>query len=377
MLNHQNLLLGALVLFCLYATYTDVRERKITNLCAYGLIYAGILSQVIFFLSGNTTLLKSLVTVVGGFGIVFALYWFGIFAAGDAKLFWGICLLVPPDLFSGGNALAQFVPASLAINTFVPYFLIFTIYLLTTSTGGQKLKALTAIYQMDDFFKKVLDMLFRLILLLGLGQAIGILLTWQEIRIDALYFSILVLSVFLAINYLLSKFGLEKLRNYVICPVLFEIMVLSTPFTLRAWSQTYLMFLKLYVIYIAVFFFLRLYINNLDSLVLDKAVDISDLEEGMVSAEQIVKENRDGEVAYQKTGFSLPNVLDENVVLTTLSHALSKEKIAELKQLAQDGCFEAFENKIRIQQSLCFAPIILLGVVLTVLCQGPFFFVFQ
>lgn len=137
------------------------------------------------------------------------------------------------------------------------------------------------------------------------------------------------------------------------------------------------MFLKLYLIYIAVFLFLRLYIDNLDSMVLDKEIDIADLEEGMVSAEQIVKENRGGEVAYQKMGFSLPNVLNENVVLNTLSRALSKEKIAELKQLAQDGCFQEFENKIKIQQSLCFAPIILLGVVLTVLCQGPFFLVFQ
>ena len=377
MLNHQNLLLGTLGIFCLYATYTDIRERKITNLCAYGLIYAGILSQIIFILSGNTTVLKSLITVTGGFGIVFALYWFGIFAAGDAKLFWGICLLVPPNLFSAGNALAQFVPASLAINTFVPYFLIFTIYLLTTSTGGQKLRALTQIYQMEDFFKKALDMFFRLILLLGLGQVVNILFTWQGIGIDSLYSSILVLSLFFAINYLVSKLSLEKWRNYIICPVLFEIMILSTPFTLRAWSQTYLMFLKLYFIYIAVFLFLRLYIDNLDSMVLDKEIDIADLEEGMVSAEQIVKEDRDSEVAYQKTGFSLPNVLNENVVLTTLSHALSKEKIAELKQLAQDGCFQEFENKIKIQQSLCFAPIILLGVVLTVLCQGPFFLVFQ
>ena len=377
MLNHQNLLLGTLGLFCLYATYTDIRERKITNLCAYGLIYAGILSQIIFILSGNTTLLKSLITVGGGFGTVFLLYWFGIFAAGDAKLFWGICLLVPPDLFSEGNALAQFVPASLAINTFVPYFLIFTIYLFTTSTGGQKLSALTQIYQMDDFFKKILDMLFRLILLLGLGKVVGMLFTWQGIRIDTFYFSILVLSLFFTINYLVSKFSLEKLQNYVICPVLFEIMILSTPFTLKAWSQTYLMFLKLYLIYIAVFLFLRLYIDNLDSMVLDKEIDVTDLEEGMVSAEQIVKEDRGGEVAYRKTGFSLPNVLDENVVLNTLSRALSKEKIAELKQLAQDGCFQAFENKIKVQQSLCFAPIIFLGVILTVFCQGPFFLVFQ
>lgn len=377
MLSHQNLLLVTLAFFCLYAAYTDVRERKITNFCAYGLIYAGILSQIVFILLGNTTPLKSLITVAGGFGIVFLLYWFGVFAAGDAKLFWGICLLVPPTLFSDTSPLTQFVPAALVINTFVPYFLIFTIYLLTTSTGSQKLRALTEIYRMDDFFKKILDLLFRLILLLGLGKITMILFSWQEIRVERLYFSMIVLSLFFTINYLVSKLSLEKWRNYIICPLLFEIMILTTPFTLKAWSQTYLMFLKLYLIYVAVFFFLRFYIDNLDSMVLDKEIDIADLQEGMVSAEQIVKEDRSGQVTYHKTGFSLPNVLNENVVLTTLSHAISKEKISELNQLAQDGYFQAFENKIKIQQSLCFAPIILLGVILTVLCQGPFFLVFQ
>ena len=46
MLNYQNLFISLLLLFCCYATYTDLRERKIKNFCSYGLIYAGILSQV-------------------------------------------------------------------------------------------------------------------------------------------------------------------------------------------------------------------------------------------------------------------------------------------------------------------------------------------
>ena len=47
MLNYPNLFIALLLFFCCYATYTDLRERKIKNFCSYGLIYAGILSQVI------------------------------------------------------------------------------------------------------------------------------------------------------------------------------------------------------------------------------------------------------------------------------------------------------------------------------------------
>ena len=87
MLSYQNLFISLLLFFCCYATYTDLRERKIKNFCSYGLIYAGILSQVVAVLSGSSALLSSIFTIVGGFLIVIVLYWFGIFAVGDANSF--------------------------------------------------------------------------------------------------------------------------------------------------------------------------------------------------------------------------------------------------------------------------------------------------
>ena len=111
---------------------------------------------------------------------------------------------------------------------------------------------------------------------------------------------------------------------------------------------------------------------------LDREINISDLKEGIVPAEQILKiEGEDGEVAYSKQGFALPNVLNTNIILGTLPGGVSKEKTAELKQLAEDGKFEGFDNKILIQRSLRFAPMICLGVILTLLCRGPFFMFFQ
>ena len=123
MLSYQNLFISLLLLFCCYAAYTDLRERKIKNFCSYGLIYAGILSQVKFCIN-------SIFTVVGGFLI--KLYWFGIFAAGDAKLVWGASLLMPAGLFSEAAAYAQYTPTTLVINIFVPYCLILVTYLCKT-----------------------------------------------------------------------------------------------------------------------------------------------------------------------------------------------------------------------------------------------------
>ena len=373
MLSYQNLFIGILLFFCLYATYTDLRERKIKNLCSYGLIYAGILSQVISVWSGSSSLLGSLTTLLGGFLIVLALYWFGIFSAGDAKLVWGASLLMPVGLFIEGNAFAQYTPITLIINIFVPYCLILVTYLFIKTNRQQKWQAFTLIFQQEDFCKQIFEMVFRLIFLLGLRVVVTLSLGWLGVELGLWHQLLLVLSLYFTLSYFVKKFGLEKVRNYVVCLVLIELMVITTPWKLSAWSEAYGPFLKIYLVFIAIFFFGRPFIQNLDSIVLDREVDIFDLKEGMVPAEQIIKiEGEDGEVVYSKQGFALPNVLNSNIVIGTLPGGVSNEKAVKLKQLAKDGKFADFDNKIRIQHSLRFAPVICLGVILTLLCRGLF-----
>ena len=378
MLNYQNLFIGLLLLFCCYATYTDLRERKIKNFCSYGLIYAGILSQVISVMLGNSGLLNSIITVVGGFLIVLVLYWFGIFAAGDAKLVWGASLLMPVGLFSESMAFAQYTPTSLIINIFVPYCVILVTYLCLKTNVQQKWQAFMLIFQQEDFRQQIFEGIFRLIFLLGLRQFVILSLRWLGIELGLWYQLLIVFSLYFTLSYFVKKFSLEKIRNYVVSVVMIQLMILTTPWTLRAWSEAYVPLLKIYLLYLTVFFFGKHFIENLDSMVLDREIDISDLKEGMVPAEQIVRvEGVDGEITYSKEGFALPNVLNSNIILGTLPGSVSAEKAAELKQLSEAGKFEDFDNRIRIQRSLRFAPMICLGVILTLLCRGPFFMFFQ
>ena len=374
MLSYQNLSVVLLLLFCLYAIYTDLRERKIKNFCSYGAIYAGILCQVISVLSGSSTLLGGISTVLGGFFIVLALYWFGIFAAGDAKLVWGASLLMPVWLFAEANAFAQYTPIALLINMFAPYCLILVAYLFIKTRLQQKWQAFTLIFQQEDLRKQIFEMVFRLIFLLGLRQLVTLSLGWLGIELGFWHQLLIVLSLYFTLNHYVAKYDLEKFRNSVVCVVLIGLIIVTTPWTLSAWSAAYLPLLKIYLLYILIFFFGRNFIYNLDSMVLGREIDISDLREGMVPAEQIVKtEGDDGEVTYSKEGFALPNVLNSNIILGTLPGGVSKEKAAELKQLSEEGEFADFENKIRIQRSVRFAPVVFLGVILTILCRGPFF----
>ncbi len=376
--NYQNLLIGLLLLFCCYATYTDLRERKIRNFCSYGLIYAGILSQIISVFSGSSGLLNSIITVVGGFLIVLILYWFGIFAAGDAKLVWGASLLMPVGLFSEASAFSQYTPTSLIINIFVPYCVILVMYLCLKTNVQQKWQAFMSIFQQEDFRKQIFERIFSLIFLLGLRQFVMLSLRWLGIELGLWHQLLVVFSLYFILSYYVKKVGLERIRNYVVSVVMIQLMIITTPWTLDAWSQAYAPLLKIYLFYLTVFFFGRYFIENLDSMVLDREIDISDLKEGMVPAEQIVRvEGIDGEITYSKKGFALPSVLNSNIILGTLPGSVSEEKAAELKQLSEDGKFEDFDNKIHIQRSLRFAPMICLGVILTLLCRGPFFMFFQ
>ena len=376
MLSYQNLFIALLLFFCLYATYTDLRERKIKNFCSYGTIYAGILCQVNSVLSGSGTLSGSISTILGGFLIVLALYWFGIFAAGDAKLIWGASMLMPIGLFTEANAFPQYMPTTLIINIFVPYCLILVVYLFIKTKMRQKWEAFMNIFRQENFRKQIFDMIFSLILLLGLQQLVTVTFSpdWLGIELGFWYQLLLVLFLFFTLSHYVAKYSLEKIRNFVVCVVLIELIVITTPWSLDAWGAAYIPILKVYFVYIAIFFFLRRFIHNLDSMVLDREIDITELKEGMVPAERILKvEGEDGEAAYSKQGFSLPNVLNTNIVLGTLPGGVSKEKTEELKQLAEEGKFEDFDNKVRIQYSLRFAPVIFLGVILTLLFQGPFF----
>ena len=378
MLNYQNLFISLLLFFCCYATYTDLRERKIKNFCSYGLIYAGILSQVISVFSGSSGLLNSIITVVGGFLIVLTLYWFGIFAAGDAKLVWGASLLMPVGLFSEASAFAQYTPTSLIINIFVPYCVILVMYLCLKTNVQQKWQAFMSIFQQEDFRQQIFEMVFRLIFLLGLRVVVTLSLGWLGIELGLWHQLLVVFSLYFILSYYVKKVGLERIRNYVVSVVMIQLMIITTPWTLNAWSEAYAPLLKIYLLYLTVFFFGKHFIENLDSMVLDREIDISDLKEGMVPAEQIVRvEGIDGEITYSKKGFALPSVLNSNIILGTLPGSVSEEKAAELKQLSEDGKFEDFDNKIRIQRSLRFAPMICLGVILTLLCRGPFFMFFQ
>ena len=115
----------------------------------------------------------------------------------------------------------------------------------------------------------------------------------------------------------------------------------------------------------------ELLFSDIHDIMVSESVEIGDIDPNL-KTETIRQKIRD---EYLRD--STVTVVLSDIVLGTLPGGVSKEKAAELKQLAEDGEFEDFSNKIHIQRSVRFAPLIFLGVILTILCRGPFFTLFQ
>ena len=88
---------------------------------------------------------------------------------------------------------------------------------------------------------------FCLIFLLGLRQFVLLSLHWLGIELGLWHQLLIVFSLYFTLSYYVKKFGLERVRNYVVCVVLIELMVITTPWTLKAWSETYTPLLKIYL----------------------------------------------------------------------------------------------------------------------------------
>ena len=127
---YEYFLIFLALVFCGYASYTDLKTHKIRNFCSLGLLYVGTLSQLMAWYLGATTPLYILGLFFGSGLIAFALYWFGIFSPGDSKLFWGLCLIFPLSLFRDLSGALSFPPLILALNIIVPYSIGLLGYLL-------------------------------------------------------------------------------------------------------------------------------------------------------------------------------------------------------------------------------------------------------
>ena len=368
---YEYFLFFSALVFCGYASYTDLKTQKIPNLCSIGLLYLGTLSQLMVWYLGTTTPLYILGLFFGSGVIAFGFYWFGIFSPGDSKLFWGLCLIFPLSLFRDLNGSMTFPPLILALNIVIPYSMGLLGYLLYKFALMPNKLALLHGFVMSNFQKTALfEKLFNLLFFTGIATALTSvleLLGWQPDRFMGL---ILVLAAFALVQKLLSPVPKTPVYYAVVGFACVWLSVRSAP-SVPAFLSGFAFFLGLYLV---VFVVAKQLVLGLASMALDNAIDVKGLRVGMIPAEQIVQVPQpDGSVRYEKKQVAFSSGQDDNAVVSPDPAGLDAEEIAHLQDLAAAGELMEFENQIKIQPSIRFAPVISIGALLTVLCQGPFY----
>ena len=368
---YEYFLIFLALIFCCYASWTDLKTQKIRNVCSLGLLYGGTLSQLMAWYLGTTTPLYIFGLFFGSGVIAFGFYWFGIFSPGDSKLFWGLCLIFPLSLFRNLSGSLSFPPLILALNIIIPYSVGLLGYLLYKFALMPNKLALLRGFVMSNFQKTaLLEKLFNLLFFIGIATTLTLLLEltgWQPDRFVSL---VLVLAAFALVQKLLSPVPKTPVYYAVVGFACVWLSVQSAP-SVPAFLAGFAFFLGLYVV---VFVVTKQLVLGLASIALDDVVDVNGLRVGMIPAEQIVwVPQPDGSVRYEKKQVSFSSGQDDNVVVSPDPAGLDAEEIAQLQALAAAGALAEFENEIRIQPSIRFAPVISIGALLTILCQGPFY----
>ncbi len=371
MSHYEYFLIFLALVFCGYASYTDLKTQKIRNFCSLGLLYVGTLSQLMAWYLGTTTPLYILGLFFGSGLIAFAFYWFGIFSPGDSKLFWGLCLIFPLSLFRNLSGALSFPPLILTLNIIVPYSIGILGYLLFKFVSMRNKLDLFRYFFKSNFQKDtLLEKLFGLLLFIGIGSAFTYLLQWVGWEPDRFLHLILVLVAFTLIQKGLSVLPKTPVYYAVVSFVCIWLAVQATP-SVSVFLSGFAFFLGLYLV---VFVIAKQLVLSLASVTLDNAVDVNGLQVGMIPAEQIVRvEQLDGTARYEKKQVAFSSGQNDNIVISPDPAGLTTEEIAHLKDLAAEGALAEFGNRINVQPSIRFAPVIAVGALLTVLCQGPFY----
>ena len=371
MAPYEKFLIFLALVFCGYASWTDLKTQKICNICSLGLLYGGTLSQLMAWYLGITTPLYILGLFLGSGLIAFGFYWFGIFSPGDSKLFWGVCLIFPVSLFGSLSGSLSFPPLILALNIILPYSVGVLGYLLFKFVLMPNKLALLRVFVMSSFKGPVLlEKFFNLLFFIGIATGLTSVLALMGWQPDRFVNLILVLAVFALIQRLLARVPKTPVYYAVFGFACVWLSVRSAP-SMSAFLLGFALFLGVYLV---VFVVAKQLILSLASWVLDNAVDVGSLKVGMIPAEQIVQVPQpDGSVRYEKKQVAFSSGQGDNIIISPDPAGLDAEKIAHLRHLATAGALAEFGNQIRIQPSIRFAPVISMGVLLTVFCQGPFY----
>ncbi|MEM4662730.1 MAG: prepilin peptidase [Candidatus Diapherotrites archaeon] len=335
------------IIISLVISFEDAKHGKIPNKYIVLLFFSGIFYQAL----SAVDYLKVVFTFFYALAIAFSLWLFGIWPAGDAKLFSVLFLLLPQRLYESPNITFDFM-----VNCFVPIFF-FMFFIIIAKSRFSIIK---------DALK----------------------FTFQPYRITILALALLGFVWFLSKLLSLITFGLTIFSDYFVMLILlfltYEIFrrILSAKLELLFFAlavlRVVLDYKNVYTIafminftkLILVFLFFRFFIIYLAFKLYTKSVPIKKLKPGMCPAEMILQK-RDGfeRVSFLNSGIFTFGNEDRGKIIHSID-CLSEDDVKKIKKLRREKKIPFDDMLINFTQP--FAIFIVLGYALTVLLGTNF-----
>ncbi|MBM3210787.1 hypothetical protein FJZ33_01090 [Candidatus Poribacteria bacterium] len=357
------------VFFCSWATYTDMRHGKIRNICSIGLIYAGLIRLLILFFIGDSSLRTVLSTFILGGLISFGAYWIGILAAGDAKLYCGVTLMLPSSVWGRNQSAIPYPALIILINMFFAYFIYSLIYTLVRHLRSRKVSIMPNFWRVKGFIEGIPRNMLLFLRFMSVLLWVQYLANILNIQLG-FYQLLLSLALYYAMEYALRRLNISRYTSHFIYYVPSIIILTLNPAILQVYWKMFLLWAVVYQIVLPI---VVSYGLKMDGSYLSNSVQIQDLKRGMIPGERIIKIQTGDEIEYIKEPAVSSKLYDKDALVSPDPAGLSEEQIQELKSLSELGYFEKVDNSLMVQHPMHFALTILSGILITIACGGPFY----
>lgn len=332
--------------------YEDFKKELIRNNLLLLLIGAGI------FLNYYTGTFAShffpfLVNIFFGIAIGLIIWFAGLWSAADAKLYISLVILFPISWFNPSSG--YFPGFAVLLNSTLPLLLFLVGQALVQSSWRRKIQALEKISK-PAFLINIFVVSMGMILLRGLIANL--------FKIQINYF--MTLPLFLGFFWLLGKFKIRIIYIFIL------VVIFSLFFS------PYLIDLRFFVtvsIFSSLIFF-AFWIVSLSQPIFTREVKITELKEGMILTEMILRKNQlfiKQPLAFLTFFTSLMQRIRSKPIFGYNPDGLKRNEIEKLKKMRRAGQLE-FET-IRVSETIPLAPALFLGILITYFLKGSLFII--
>lgn len=351
------------VIGAVIASITDIKKGIIPNRLTFSLVGIGIIGNLVYGIYERDfgIFILAIESIVLIFVIGYLFWIVGGWSAGDVKEFMFLAVLLPQypvflkEFFTPAQASYPFI-LTIFINTFIsifPFIMMTAIVLALFKTG------------ISEFFAPVRDIRRYLV------KSFFILPYYILFLFIGLY-SILIIILFYTVKrkYNIKDIKTNKRLTFIIAAGIIVLYLIKFPSDWKILPIYFVALTTLYLIW-------GISLNSLKIVrkdVLQSEMRISDLKEGMVLAQEIYIDKdrilRNDEDLLEKIGKIIKTrdmsllTKKKRIIATTNPAGVTPDQIETLKGYVNRG---ELEDRIRLKKSIPFAPVILLGLLLSLI----------